>query len=195
MPLSSNRAQIGRIAIRRGPRHDEFAEPDGRVKSALYCHLEDAGMKLFALSTLLIAGAAALMGARPAMASTSQYTVTVDNGPNAGKYAAKADDIQCLHSKSQKILAATFSNMDPHTGNSGVRSGIRVYDPDAPGAKTGELSADFGTFVKQTARYMVTRIPITLTINGEGADIAGMGKTVDGVQIHISVSCAKVLQM
>jgi hypothetical protein len=152
-------------------------------------------MRLFVLSALLITSATALMVARPATASTSQYTVTVDSGPHAGKYAAKAGDIQCFHSKSQKMLAATFSNMDPHTGNSGVRSGIRVYEPDAPGAKTGELSADFGTFVKQTAKYMVTGIPVTLTIKGEGAEIAGAGKTADGVQIHISVSCANVLQM
>ena len=152
-------------------------------------------MKLFALSALLFAGANTLMVATPAMGSTAQYTVTVDNGPNAGKYSAKANDIQCFHSKSQKMLAATFSNLDPHTGNSGVRSGIRVYDPDATGAKTGELSADFGTFVKQTARYLVTKIPIILTISGKGADIAGSGKTADGVQIHVSVSCANVLQM
>ena len=151
-------------------------------------------MKPCVLSTLLIAGAAALVAARPAAAS-SEYTVTVDTGPHAGKYEAKADDIQCFHSKSQKVLAATFSNMDPHTGNSGVRSGIRVYDPDAAGAKTGELSADFGTFVKQTAKYMITRIPVTLTINGKGADIVGEGKTEDGVRIHVSVSCANVLQM
>ena len=151
-------------------------------------------MKPFARSAILIAIAATLLAVRPAVAA-SQYTVTIDNGPNAGKYEAKAADIQCFHSKSQQILFATFSNMDPHTGNSGVRSGIRVYDPDATGAKTGELSADFGTFVKQTAKYMVTRIPITLTISGKGADIAGQGKTQDGVGIHVSVSCADVLQM
>jgi hypothetical protein len=152
-------------------------------------------MKRLALPALLIAGATALMVARPAMASIGQYTVTVDNGPHAGKYTAKPADIQCFHSKSQKLLAATFSNMDPRAGNSGVRSGIRVYDPDAPGAKTGELSADFGTFVKQSVNYKVNRIPITLTVSGGGAEIAGTGKTADGVQIHIAVSCANVLQM
>src|SRR5438270_10198679 len=112
-------------------------------------------MKRLALPALLIAGAGTLIVALPVMAGTSQYTVTVDNGPHAGKYTGRSADIQCFHSKSQKVLAATFSNMDPRTGNSGVQSGIRVYDPDAPGAKMGELSADFGTFVSKNAKYRV----------------------------------------
>jgi hypothetical protein len=157
--------------------------------------LKDVRMKLLALPALLVAGAVTLVVATPVMASTSQFTVTVDNGPHAGRYTARSADIQCFHSKSQKVLAATFSNMDPSTGNSGVQSGIRVYDPDAPGAKTGELSTDFGTFVKRNAKYRVNRIPITLTVGGGGTGIAGVGKTADGVQIHIAVSCATVLQM
>jgi hypothetical protein len=155
-------------------------------------HLEDVPMKLFALSALLIAGAAPLLGGRPAMAATSQYTVTVDNGPHAGKYAAKADDIKCYYSKGQEVLFATFSNMDVRT--SGVQSGIMVHKPDGPGAKTGDLSLAFGTMVKNTGKYEVTKVPITLTIKGDVADIAGAGKTVDGVQIHISATCAN-LQM
>jgi len=151
-------------------------------------------MKPFLSPALLIACAAALVAARLAPVS-NQYTVTVDNGPHAGKYAAKAEDIQCIHSKGQKILFATFSTLDAHTGNSGVQSGIRVYDPDAPGAKTGELSAEFGTFVNRTAKYVITKIPITLTISGKGADIVGAGKTADGVEVHVSASCANVLQM
>jgi lipopolysaccharide export LptBFGC system permease protein LptF len=151
-------------------------------------------MKPFLSPALLIACAAALVAAGPAPAS-NQYTVTVDNGPHAGKYTGKAEDIQCIQSKSQKILFATFSTLDAHTGNSGVQSGIRVYDPDAPGAKTGELSAEFGTFVNRTAKYLITKIPITLTVSGKGADIVGAGKTTDGVQIHVSASCPNVLQM
>lgn len=151
-------------------------------------------MKPFLSPALLIACAAALVAAGPAPAS-NQYTVTVDNGPHAGKYTAKAEDIQCLHVKSQKMLFATFSTLDAHTGNSGVQSGIRVYDPDAPGAKTGELTAEFGTFVNRTAKYLITRIPITLTISGKDADIVGAGKTTDGVMIHVSARCPNVLQM
>jgi hypothetical protein len=158
-----------------------------------YCLLEDVRMKPFLFPALLIACAAALVAARPAPAS-NQYTVTVDNGPHAGKYTAKAEDIMCLHSRSQKMLLATFSTLDAHTGNSGVQSGLRVYDPDAPGAKTGELSLDFGTFVKRTAKYLIIRIPITLTISGKRADFAGAGKTTDGVEIHISASCPNVMQ-
>ena len=67
-------------------------------------------MKPFLSPALLIACAAALVAAGPAPGS-NQYTVTVDNGPHAGKYTGKAEDIQCIHSKGQKILFATFSTL------------------------------------------------------------------------------------
>jgi hypothetical protein len=154
--------------------------------------MEEARMKPLVQSVVLLAGIAALSAARSAPGN--KLSVVVANGPHAGTYDSKTTDVQCFHSRSQEILAATFNNRDPRSDRSGVQSGIRVYKPDAPGAKSGEVEVGFGPFAKLTTDYLITKIPITVTPKGKGADIAGEGKTKDGIQIRVSASCAEIQQ-
>lgn len=145
-------------------------------------------------SSLIAAGIAVLSAAGTAPAG-NQLTAIVSNGPHAGTYDSKTTDVQCYHSKSQEMLFASFDNRDPRSARAGVMSGIRVYKPDAPGAKSGELVVGFGPFTKLTAEYTITKIPVTVTVKGAGADIAGEGKTKDGIQVRVAASCASILQL
>lgn len=148
-------------------------------------------------SGLIVAGVAALSAARPAArpaAATNELSAVIANGPFAGTYTEKTD-VECLHSKGQEIFAATFKDWHAQSPRSFLTSGIRVYKPDAPGAKAGELTVGFGATAKPTTSYLITKIPVTLTIKGKGADIVGEGKTKDGIQIRVTVSCAEVLTL
>jgi hypothetical protein len=150
-------------------------------------------MKLFAGSGFVLATLATLTSA-PAAAAENEVSVVVASGPHAGKYGSKVDVI-CFHSKSQEIFAGTYKDWKAQGARSFRTGGIRVYKPDVAGAKFGELVVSFGASDKPGTEYLVTRIPVTLTVKGNRADIAGEGATKDGIQVRVSASCPDVTQL
>ena len=148
-------------------------------------------MKQLIRSTLILAGATALAAARmPAL--PNPWTVVVANGPYAGTYKAKADEVMCLHTKQPKMLAASFRDFDAKDAHALGDGGIKVDDPDAPGPKRGDLHVAFGDDKKRSMTYDIFNVPISVTPKGKGADISGAGKTKDGVGIQITASCAEI---
>jgi hypothetical protein len=148
-------------------------------------------MKHVVRTTLILAGAAGLAAARMPM-TPNPWTVVVGNGPYAGTYKAKADEVMCLHTKSPKMLAASFRDFDAKDAKALGEGGIKVDDPDAPGPKKGDLHVAFGDDKKRSVVYDVFAVPITVTPKGKGMDISGTGKTKDGVSIRITASCAEI---
>jgi hypothetical protein len=151
-------------------------------------------MKQLVRSVLILFGAAALAAART-HAAPNPWTVVVGNGPYAGTYKAKADEVICLHSKQPKMYAASFRDFDAKDAHALGEGGIKVDNPDAPGPKTGDLHVAFGDDKKRSVVYDVYNAPITLTPKGKGADLAGAGKTKDGIAIRITASCVDVETM
>jgi hypothetical protein len=151
-------------------------------------------MKQLIRSALIIAGATGLAAARTP-AAPNPWTVVVGNGPYAGTYKAKADEVLCLHSKDPKMYAASFRDFDAHTPKALGEGGIKVDNPDAPGPKTGDLHVAFGDDKKRSVVYDVYNAPITFTLKGKGAEIAGAGKTKDGIALRITATCVDVETM
>ena len=151
-------------------------------------------MKQLIRSTVIVAGIAALSAARP-HAVPNPWTVVVANGPFAGTYNAKAAEVMCFHYKTQKMLGASFKDFDAKGARALAEGGIKVDNPDAPGAKTGDLQVGFGNSDKLSIAYSVYNVPITVTPKGKGADLVGAGKTKDGVQIRITANCAEIEQL
>ncbi|HEY2028787.1 MAG TPA: hypothetical protein VGH20_06225 [Myxococcales bacterium] len=147
-------------------------------------------MTLHSRSRIAVASIAVLFAAG---ATANEVSVAVASGPYAGTYGSKTD-VECFHSKSQEIFAATFKDWHAQSARSFRTSGIRVYKPDAPGSKSGELSVTFGG-AQATAQYLVTKIPLTVTPNGKGADIMGEGNTKDGIKVRVTAKCAEILQL
>ncbi|HEV7702935.1 MAG TPA: hypothetical protein VGO46_01535 [Gemmatimonadaceae bacterium] len=148
-------------------------------------------MKQLIRSILIVGGAASLAAAR-AHAVPNPWSIVVSNGPFAGTYKAKAEEVMCFHTKSPKMFASSFRDFDAKDAKALGEGGIKIDDPDAPGPKKGDLHVAFGDDKKRSAVYDVYNVPITYTPKGKGADISGTGKTKDGVTLHITVSCAEI---
>lgn len=142
----------------------------------------------------IVAGIAALIAARP-HAAPNPWSVVVANGPFAGTYKANADDVMCFHSKAEKMLAASFKDFNAKGARALAQGGIKVGNPDAAGAKSGDLNVAFGSSDKLAVDYNVINVPITVTAKGKGVDLTGAGKTKDGIQIRITASCAEIEQL
>jgi hypothetical protein len=151
-------------------------------------------MKQVIRSALILAGATALAAART-HAAPNPWSVVVGNGPYAGTYKAKAEEVLCLHSKDPKMYAASFRDFSAKDAHALGEGGIKVDNPDVPGPKTGDLHVAFGHDKKRSVVYDVYSVPITFTPKGKGADIAGAGKTRDGIAIRITASCVEVETM
>jgi hypothetical protein len=160
----------------------------------LATQVEDVRMKQLVRAALIVAGIASLSAARP-HAAPNPWSVVVANGPFAGTYKANADDVMCFHYKTQKMLGASFKDFDAKGPRTLAQGGIKVDNPDAPGAKTGDLNVAFGSSNKLSVDYSVFNVPITVTAKGKGVDLSGAGKTKDGVQLRITASCAEVEQL
>ena len=142
-------------------------------------------------STLVLAGTAGLAAARMP-AAPNPWTVVVGNGPYAGTYKAKADEVMCFHTKQPKMLASSFRDFDAKDARALGEGGIKVDDPDAPGPKKGDLHVAFGDDKKRSVVYDIYGAPVTVTTKGKGADISGAGKTKDGVSLRITANCAEI---
>jgi hypothetical protein len=143
---------------------------------------------------ILTSGACVLSAARPP-AAPNPLTVVVVNGPYAGTYHARADEVVCLHSKAQKSYAASFKDFEASSPRGFAEGGLNVDNPDVAGPKKGRLLAAFGTKDKRSAEYDVMDAPITMTLTAKGADFAGTGKTKDGIQIRVTASCVDVMTL
>ena len=151
-------------------------------------------MKQIIRSALVLAGAAGIAAARQP-AEPNPMVVIVANGPYAGTYTARADEVVCLHAKAQKMYAASFKDFEAKGPRTFAEGGMKVDNPDAPGPKTGDLLASFGPNDKHAVEYNVIHVPVTLTMKGKGAELTGTGKTKDGVQIQVKESCVEVTTM
>ncbi len=154
-------------------------------------------------SILVIAGASAL--AAPAVHAQSEVLeFVVANGPRAGTYRI-ASEVSCVHYKTQQIYAATWANIDAqaailgkatklkNNANYVTAASVNIWNPDAPGAKSGQIRITFGNGGgKKGIQYSVDRAPLTLTIKGKGAEIVSQGKTKDGVQLRVTAKCSEV---
>ncbi|MEO8879756.1 MAG: hypothetical protein ABI446_05120 [Gemmatimonadaceae bacterium] len=150
-------------------------------------------MKQLIRSILIIAGAAALSAARSSAAPDS-LTFVIGNGPFAGTY--HQDQPLCFQTKQPKMLAATFKNFDAKGPKALAEGGIKLDNPDAPGAKTGDLIAGFGGDGKAAVvEYNVFSVPITITRSGKGATLVGEGKSKEGVAVRISATCSSIEQL
>jgi hypothetical protein len=151
-------------------------------------------MRATLCTVILAAGASVLSAARPP-AAPNPMTIVVANGPYAGTYKARADEVVCLHAKAQKMYAASFKDFDANSPRAFAEGGLKVNNPDVAGPKKGDLLAAFGTNHKRSVEYNVYDVPITMTTTGRGTELAGSGRTKDGVQIRVTASCVDVTTM
>lgn len=151
-------------------------------------------MKHLIRSALVLAGAAGLAAARPPAAPGS-LTMVVTGGPYAGTYQEKAGRLMCFYAKDRNAYGATFRDEKANTPRSLNLGGIVVDNPYVAGAKTGDLHATFGTDLKKSISYDVYGVPVTITLKGKGADLAGVAKTKEGVTLRITASCQSTDQM
>ena len=151
-------------------------------------------MRVFLRTAILTTGISVLSAARP-HAAPNPLTIVVANGPYAGTYSARADEVVCLHSKAQKMYAASYKDFNANSPRAFAEGGLKVNNPDVAGPKTGDLLAAFGTNDKRSVEYNVYNVPITMTMKGKGAELVGTGKTKDGVQIRVTASCVDVTTM
>lgn len=152
-------------------------------------------MKHLIRTALVVAGATALAAARP-HAAPNPLTIVIGNGPFAGTYNSKAAATMCLHAKTEQFYSSSFKNLEAKGARSLVEGMIKVDNPDKPGAKTGDLHVVFGDDKKSQTRYDVYGVPITMTMKGGAkADLAGAGKTKEGIAIRITASCVDITSM
>ena len=155
-------------------------------------------------SILVIAAASALAAPR-VQAQSDVLEFVVANGPRAGTYRIKSE-VSCVHYKKQQIYAATWVDLDDQVNglfgkatqakknaNRITAASVNIWNPDAPGAKSGQIRITFGGGGgKKGIQYSVDRAPLTLTIKGKGAQIVSQGKTKDGVQLRVTAKCSEV---
>jgi hypothetical protein len=150
-------------------------------------------MKQLIRSALIVAGAVALAAARP-HAVPNPWTIVIGNGPFAGTYTAKADEVMCLNAKAQKFFAASFRDFDAVGARALQAGGIKVDDPDKAGPKTGDLTVQIGVG-KGSATYDVSNVPIAFTAKGKSMELSGAGKTKDGIALKITATCNDITSM
>jgi hypothetical protein len=151
-------------------------------------------MKQLIRSALILGGALSLAAARP-HAPPNPLQVVIGNGPFAGTYATKGEQTACVREKVQKIFAASFKNFDAKGARAFNEGAISVNNPDAAGAKHGDLHVAFGEGQNFTVAYDVSAVPVTMTARGKLIDLAGSGKTKGGIQITVTATCADITPM
>ncbi|MEO8880997.1 MAG: hypothetical protein ABI446_11440 [Gemmatimonadaceae bacterium] len=152
-------------------------------------------MKHLIRTALIVAGATALAAARP-YAAPNPMTIVIGNGPFAGTYSSHAATTMCLHAKTEQFYSSSFKNLEAKGARALTEGMIKVDTPDKPGAKTGDLHVLFGSDKKSETRYDVYGVAITMTMKGgDKAELAGAGKTKDGIAIRISASCVDITSM
>ena len=138
---------------------------------------------------------AGVMAALPVYAGSNAFVVIIGNGPFAGTYNLPAAAVICFHSTKQHVYTAAWKDFSPQNAKSIAEVGIEVANPDASGAKLGDVRISFGDSSKAATVYQVYRQPLSLAVSGTRGDIAFRGKTQDGVRISVTVSCTDTTEM
>ena len=150
-------------------------------------------MKQLIRSALIIAGAVSLAAARPHYVP-NPWTLVIGNGPFAGTYSAKAEEVICLDAKAQKFYAASFRDFEA-TGSRALQAGgIKVDNPEKAGPKTGDLTVQIGAG-KSAATYDAYNVPIAFTAKGKSMELSGAGKTKEGISLKITATCNDITTM
>jgi hypothetical protein len=151
-------------------------------------------MKQLIRTTIVLAGALSLAAARP-HAAPNPWTIVVGNGPYAGSYSAKANEVICLNAKPQKFFAASFRDFDAKAARDLGEGGIKVDNPDVAGSKKGDLHVAFGDDKKRSVTYDVYSVPISFATKGKSVELSGAGKTKEGVSLKITATCNDITTM
>ena len=145
---------------------------------------------------LLLPGTFALTAsALAAVPAGNTLDIVIDNGPHAGTYKPPADTVIYLHAKKQQRYSAAWKDFDAHNAKAIAEAGISVSNPDEAGAKQGEVRVAFGDPDKKPTVYGIDQAPLTMTKNGEGAEITFQGKTKDDIQLRVTAKCSDVEDM
>jgi hypothetical protein len=139
--------------------------------------------------------AAALMLSLPVHADTSSFVVAIGNGPFSGTYHLPAAEVTCFHSVKRRVYSSGWKNFTPANAKSIAEAGIEVHDPDASGPKFGAVLVTFGDSDKTATHYAINHGPLTLTIAGAHREVMLRGKTTDGVQIQVTLSCMDTMEI
>jgi hypothetical protein len=142
-----------------------------------------------------LAVAAALLMALPVHAATNSFTVVVGNGPFSGTYHLPVAEVSCFHSVKNHMYASGWKDFAPANAKSIAEAGIEVRDPDAPGPKFGTVLLTFGNSDQTATHYAIHQAPLTLMVTGSHGQITLSGKTKEGVQIQVAVSCLDTMEI
>jgi hypothetical protein len=133
--------------------------------------------------------AAALMMSLSVHAETNSFVVVIGNGPFSGTYHVPVAEVSCFHSAKMRVYSSGWKDFTPANEKSIAEAGIEVQDPDAPGPKFGTVRVTFGNSEKTATNYAISHAPLTMTVAGSHGQIMLRGKTNDGIQIQVTVSC------
>jgi len=139
--------------------------------------------------------AATLMMSLPVHADTSSLVVAIGNGPFSGTYRLPVAEVSCFHSVKRRVYSSGWKDFAPANAKSIAEAGIEVQDPDAPGPKFGTVLLSFGDSDKTATHYAIYHGPLTLTTTGAHREIMLRGKTKDGVQIQVTLSCMDTMEI
>jgi hypothetical protein len=135
------------------------------------------------------------MGAAHADSAPNVLDVVVVDGPLAGRYQAPGSEVICLHAKKLHRYSAAWRDFNAHDPKKMSEVGINVSDPDDAGAKHGEVRIAFGDPDKKPTIYTANNISLTLKVTGKVGEIEFQGKSIEGVQLHVTARCLDVEQM
>ena len=137
----------------------------------------------------------ALMMALPVHADTNSFVVVIGNGPFSGTYHLPVAEVSCFHSVKKRVYSSGWKDFTPANAKSIAEAGIEVQDPDVPGPKFGTVLVTFGDSDKTATHYAIYHEPLTLSVAGSHGQITLRGKTKDGVQIQVTVSCLDTMEI
>jgi hypothetical protein len=136
-----------------------------------------------------------IFGANPVVAGSNPFVVVVANGPFAGTHEPPSDAVICFHSAKQRVYTAAWKDFSPKTAKSISEVGIEVSNPDAAGAKLGDVRITFGDRDAHPTSYQFSQQLVSLAFSGRHGDIAFQGTTKDGIRIRLSVTCSDTSEM
>jgi hypothetical protein len=138
---------------------------------------------------------AALLLALPAHADTNSFVIVIDNGPLRGTYHLPVAEVSCFHSVKRRVYSSGWKDFTPANARALAEAGIEVQDPDAPGPKFGTVLLAFGDSDKTATHFAIYHAPLTLSVTGSHGQVVVRGKTKDGVQIQVTVSCLDTMEI
>ena len=138
----------------------------------------------------------AILGAIALAQAPNTFEIVITGGPHTGTYKPPVSDVICVHVK-QRQFSVGFKNFDAAAPNTLSEAGINIDNPDAAGAKTGEVRVSFGDPKKNPTIYDLfiprdSKGPLTFVRTAKGADFTFEGQTKDGVQLRLTAKCLDI---